>query len=82
LNTKASLETTKKELESKFTPKVILINHEKRLGIDTTCANLAIKFNMLYISVYQIIKQHIEGKTEWGTKLLATKREKEIILTT
>lgn len=52
LNTKASLETTKKELESKFTPKVILINHEKRLGIDTTCANLAIKFNMLYISVY------------------------------
>jgi hypothetical protein len=82
LNTKASLETTKKDLEGKFNPKVILINHEKRLGIDTTCANLAIKFNMLYISVYQIIKLHIEGKTEWGTKLLATKREKEIILTT
>lgn len=52
LNTKASLETTKKDLEGKFNPKVILINHEKRLGIDTTCANLAIKFNMLYISVY------------------------------
>jgi hypothetical protein len=82
LNTKASLETTKKDLEGKFNPKVILINHEKRLGIDTTCANLAIKFNMLYISVYQIIKHHIEGKTEWGAKLLATKREKDIILTT
>jgi len=82
LNTRASLETTKKDLMEKFKPQVILINHEKRLGIDTTCANLAIKYNMLYISVYQIIKQHIEGKTDWGNKLEATRRDKEIILTT
>lgn len=82
LNTRASLESTRQELVNKFKPQVILINHEKRLGIDTTCANLAIKYNMLYISVYQQIKQHIEGKTEWGSKLNATKREKEIILTT
>jgi hypothetical protein len=61
---------------------VIIVNHEKRLGIDTTCANLAIKYNMIYISTYQIIKQHIEGNSEWGKKLLSTKREKEILLTT
>lgn len=82
LATDASLETTFGELTGKFSPQVILVNHEKRLGIDTTCANLAIKYNMIYISAYQIIKQHIEGNSEWGKKLLATKREKEILLTT
>ena len=61
---------------------VLLVNHEKRLGIDTTCANLAIKYNMIYISAYQIIKQNIEGNTDWGKKLLAGKRTKEISLTT
>ena len=76
------METTFGELTGKFSPQVILVNHEKRLGIDTTCANLAIKYNMIYISAYQIIKQHIEGNSEWGKKLLATKREKEILLTT
>ena len=59
-----------------------MINHEKRLGIDTTCANLAIKYNMIYISVYQKIKEQIEGKTEWGLKLEATRSDKEIVLTT
>lgn len=82
LNTSASLETTKKMLKTKFSPKVIIVNHEKRLGVDVTCANIAIKFNLLYISVYQLIRQHIEGKTEWGSKLLSTKRYKEIALTT
>jgi adenylate kinase family enzyme len=82
LHTDSSLESTVKELVSSFAPRVLLVNHEKRLGIDTTCANLAIKYNMIYISAYQIIKQHIEGKTEWGTRLLASKRTKEISLTT
>lgn len=80
LDTKASLETTKKDLVSKFKPQVILINHEKRLGIDTTCSNLAIKYNMLYISAYQIIKQHITGKTEWGAKLESCKMPRDIVL--
>lgn len=35
---------------------------------------------MLYISAYQIIKQHIEGKTEWGSKLESSKMSKEIEL--
>lgn len=82
LDTTGSLETTKKNLKTKFSPKVIIVNHEKRLGVDVTCANLAIKFNLLYISVYQLIRQHIEGKTEWGNRLLSTKRFKEIALTT
>lgn len=82
LATDASLETTYGDLSTKFSPQIILVNHEKRLGIDTTCANLAIKYNMIYISAYQIIKQHIEGNSEWGKKLLTTKRDREISLTT
>lgn len=58
----------------------MIVNHEKRLGIDTTCSNLSIKYNLIYISVYQLIGQHIQNNTEWGKKLLATKREKEINL--
>ena len=39
---------------------VIILNHEKRLGIDVTCANLAIKYNMLYKSIiFTIILSHL-----------------------
>lgn len=82
MDTGASLETTTANLRAKFAPKVILINHEKRLGVDVTCSNLAIKFNMIYISVYQQIKEHVEKQTEWGKRLNASKRNKGIILTT
>jgi len=82
LDTSGSLDTTKKAVKKLFSPKVIIVNHEKRLGVDVTCANLAIKFNLLYISVYQLIRQHIEGNTPWGKKLMATRRFKEISLTT
>ena len=68
------------ELKNHFEAKVILVNHEKRLAVDTTCSNLAIKYNFLYISVYQLIRQHIEGHTEWGARLLATKKTKDIKL--
>ena len=51
-NTDSSFETSEQNLVRKFSPQVILLNHEKRLGVDTTCANLAIKFNMIYISAY------------------------------
>ena len=56
LDTSNELGYTKKELRKLFQPKVIIVNHEKRLGVDVTCANLAIKFNLLYISVYQLIR--------------------------
>lgn len=64
-----SEETINNELKAALKPKVILVNHEKRLTVDTTCANLAIKYNLLYISVYQIIKHHIENNTQFGKKL-------------
>lgn len=48
----ASLESLTKDLNNKFSPKVVLVNHEKSLGVDNTCSNLAIKYNMIYISAY------------------------------
>lgn len=69
LNTDASLESTLERLRSDFCAKVILINHENRLHVDTSCANLAIKFNMLYVSVFQLIKEHIEKQTPIGKAL-------------
>lgn len=77
-NTSTSLESTLKELNSKFSPKVILVNHEKRLAVDTPCANLAIKYNMIYISAYQVIRDHVKNNTAWGKKLLAGKKTKAI----
>ena len=59
LDTSRSLESTLRELRTAFAPSVIIVNHEKRFNVDVVCANLAIKFNLLYISVYQLIKQHI-----------------------
>lgn len=55
----SSIESTTKDLNNKFAPKVILVNHEKQLPVDNTCSNLAIKYNMIYISAYQVIKQNI-----------------------
>jgi hypothetical protein len=60
LDTEKSLESTLEDLRSHFCAKVILINHENRLQVDTACANLAIKYNMLYVSVFQLIKEHTE----------------------
>lgn len=64
------------EVRSKFCAKVILVNHEKRIEVDTACSNLAIKYNMLYMSVYQLIKQEICAETELGRALVASKRQK------
>ena len=82
LNTDTSEETLTTEILERFKPKVILVNHEKRLTVDTTCANLAIKYEFLYISVYQTIKSHIENNTEFGKRLIATKKQKDIKLQT
>ena len=50
--TELSEDSLVRELKNLFEAKVILVNHEKRLTVDTACANLAIKYNFLYISVY------------------------------
>ena len=73
-----SEDSMKKQINDELSPKVILISHDKRLASDTTCANLAIKYNLIYISVYQLIRKHIEGNTEFGQQLLATKKPREI----
>lgn len=78
----ASEETQTKVLKRLLKPRVILVNHEKRLGVDTTCSNLAIKYNLVYISVYQMIKQHVEDRTDFGRRLLATKKPRVITLQT
>ena len=56
------------------------MNHEKELDVDTQCANIAIKYNMIYVSAYQIIKKNIEEKTKWGQKLVAEKKPKNLAL--
>jgi adenylate kinase family enzyme len=82
LSTDASEATTFGALKAAFQPKVILLNHEKRLGTDTACANLAIKYNLVYLSVYQVIRGHIDGQTAWGKKLAATKRHLKLNIAT
>lgn len=83
LKTDASAEETQASAVKRLLkPRVILVNHEKRLGVDTTCANLAIKYNMIYISAYQAIKREIEENTEYGKRLIATKKPKVIVLQT
>lgn len=71
-------ETVIKELASKFAPSVMLVNHEKKFPVDSTCANLAIKYNMIYISAYQLIREHIQKKTEYGVKLLETRKYRSL----
>mgnify|MGYP007117170239 CR=1 FL=1 len=39
---------------------------------------MAIKYNMIYISTYQVIKMNIECNTAWGQKLVALKRAKDV----
>ena len=79
LNTDNSLETTSKQLMSLFAPQIILVNHEKSLDIDTVSSNLAIKYNMIYVSAYQVIAEHIKNNTKWGQLLMASKRTNEPI---
>jgi hypothetical protein len=78
LNTNESLETTLANLKGMFSAKVIIVNHEKHLLVDTVCSNLAIKYNMLYLSVYQLIKAHITGNTSIGKALMATRKTREL----
>ena len=75
-----SAETTHKQLNALFAPRVVVVNHEKRLVTDTTCANLAIKYNMVYVSVYQLIRRHLTQNTCLGKKLRATRKPKEIAI--
>lgn len=74
--TQSSEETVSNLLRDAMAPKVILVNHEKRLPVDAIAANLGIKYNFMYLSVYQLIKGHIEQGTEYGKRLVASKKNK------
>jgi len=75
----SSLEALFSQLRSMFCAKVVLVNHEQRLNVDTACSNIAICFNMLYLSVHQLIKQHITKGTKMGKELLASKKLKQLV---
>jgi hypothetical protein len=80
LATDDSLETTTNKLQALFNPQILLVNHDQTLNTHTTCCNLSLKHNMLYLSVYQVIKEQIASDTEFGRKLLLTKRDKKLDL--
>jgi len=69
IQTDVALEITIRNLRTSFSARVIIVNHEKNLAVDTTCSNLAIKYNMLYLSVYQLIKNSIENNSVIGQQL-------------
>ena len=76
LDTSCSKESLTEEIRGRFCAKVILVNHEKRIEVDVACSNIAIKFNMLYLSVYQMIKAEIEAESDLGRSLEMSRREK------
>lgn len=76
--TSSSEEVVSNILKDALAPKVILVNHEKRLPVDAILANIGIKYQFMYLSVYQLLKQHIEESTDFGKKLLASKKQKTI----
>lgn len=78
IETGVSKETLTADIRSRFQAKVILVNHEKRIDVDVACSNLAIKYNMLYMSVYQLIRQEIIAETDLGRALMQSKREKDL----
>lgn len=76
INTDIDVEASYVEVRRVFAPQIVFINHEKRLHVDTVCSNLAIKYNLIYISVYQLLRHHIVNKTAHGLALLASKHER------
>jgi hypothetical protein len=78
LQTDTTVETLRQTLRNVFGYKVVIVNHEKRLPVDTACSNLAIKYNMLYLSVYQLIRMHVKKQTPIGKLLAASKKPKAL----
>lgn len=68
----------KSEIKSKFSPGIIVVKHDQKLSVDNTCSNLSLKYNMLYISAYQLIREEIENHTELGKQLEARKLVREL----
>jgi dihydroneopterin aldolase len=54
------------DLRSIFKPKVCIINHDPYIDVHSACSNLAIKYNVSYVSVSKLIRHHIENRTAEG----------------
>jgi len=78
INTDQNEEFLTSKLKSIYQPNIILLKHEKSLEIDSIFTNLSIKYNFLYISLDEIIKNEIIRKTALGKELNRTKVCKEI----
>lgn len=52
LKTDKSEESTRADLIGLFRAKIVIVNHSPSLQVDVPCANLAIRYNMLYLSVH------------------------------
>ena len=77
-DTGTSKDSMIKTVNKEFSAKVMLVVHEKRIDVDTACSNLAIKYNLLYLSVYQLIRQEVLAQTELGRALAESKRAKSM----
>ena len=77
-DTACSKEILLQKIREQFSAKVILVNHEKQIDVDVSCANLAIKYNMLYMSVYQLIRGEIRAESDLGRALEQSRREKQL----
>jgi len=78
LKTDKSEESVKAELTGLFRAKIVIVNHAPSLPVDTPCANLAIRYNMLYLSVHQLIREHIRNNTSMGTRLLLSRQQRSL----
>lgn len=75
ISTDKSAESVSQELKGLFCAKIVIVNHDPRLPVDVSCANLAIKYNMLYLSVHQLIREHIRNNTKFGERLLESRHQ-------
>jgi len=78
LKTDKSDESVKTDLTGLFRAKIVIVNHSPSLQVDTPCANLAIRYNMLYLSVHQLIRENIKNNTKMGEKLLLSKQSRQL----
>ncbi len=62
-----------------FSPRLVLLAHEKRFQTDTPASNLSLRHKFVYISVYQLIRKHIREETEYGKRLMESRNKQRRI---
>eukprot|EP00831_Metopus_contortus_P046645 TRINITY_DN374_c0_g1_i5.p1 TRINITY_DN374_c0_g1~~TRINITY_DN374_c0_g1_i5.p1 ORF type:complete len:314 (-),score=80.26 TRINITY_DN374_c0_g1_i5:42-983(-) len=67
------------ELRTVFEPKLVLIRHDPNIVTDSILASLSIKYDFLYLNIFDAIKEEIEMGTKMGKLLLQTKKPRELL---